>query len=145
MWGEQYIEKWTRCSGSLIPLNCLSDTAGLFMIPCSHSRNNFWVREKKLSRDVSVTQLVCQKVVGRQKEDWEWTKLMWQGRWSGGRERTEIVCVSVNQDTVSREAWSIYLDFLFCKYIPIRNSQNLVTTKVSVTSQKSELSLHYKA
>ena len=112
---------------------------------CSHSSNNFWVGEKKLSRDVSVTQLVCQKVVGRQKEDWEWTKLMWQGRWSGGRERTEIVCVSVNQDTVSREAWSIYLDFLFCKYIPIRNSQNLVTTKVSVTSQKSELSLHYKA
>ena len=27
-----------------------------------------------------------------------------EGRWSGGRERTEIVCVSVNQDTVSREA-----------------------------------------
>ena len=118
MWEEQY-EKRKRCSGSLIPLNCLSDTAGLFMIPCSHSRKIFWVGEKKLSRDVSVTQLVCQKVVGRQKEDWEWRKHSHVTvEVVRSRERTEIVCVCVNQDTVSRQAWSIYLDFLFCKYIP---------------------------
>ena len=86
------------------------------------TRENFLSRrEKTLKRcvcySVSLSKGGWEAERGLRMENGENT-LMWQGRWSVGRERTEIVCVCVNQDTVSRQAWSIYLDFLFCKSIP---------------------------